>query len=348
MSYPSFQKPADSKKIRCVVYLEPSADSRFYQSIDRFFAQTYKLFGPNEAHQYHPHVAMTGFFNLYNDYEDEPQIVNLDVDKNISGDNSDENIGNVKLSVNRPLLTAQEKLDVLVEEIDTFLGEHGQDITPPRVEGILLSTPESSTHYPSSAVSSRSSSRPASPALSCSSSGSSTASFTSLQSPLFQKREQYKIHRRSSSLSSESSRSSSSSDSLQSLLIPLEACQTLHDIATYISSIPKNDPRFQSSNKDLQTNIRKKSINHISLAYCGNRYASDEGVRERLTGEAMQNLLKMARDEIVFDEVKDNDPEDPMRAGWDLVVFENLKSCSTLEDRHAWREVKRWKIVDEV
>ncbi|CAG8595717.1 3008_t:CDS:1 [Acaulospora morrowiae] len=92
-------------KISCIIYLEPSSTSRFYQSIANFYDQTLKLFGPNEALKYHPHVSMTGFFNLYDG----------------------------------PDKSSHEKLDKIIKFINSFLESHKGQITHPKIEGIIRS-----------------------------------------------------------------------------------------------------------------------------------------------------------------------------------------------------------------
>ncbi|CAG8545209.1 12456_t:CDS:10 [Ambispora gerdemannii] len=322
-----------AKPLRCIVYLEPSKNSKFYQSIDEFFAQTYKLFGANEAHQYHPHISMTGFFSLYDDEEEQEEEETMtrcsDIDNNsTSSDNKDDEENTSSDSASR--------LNIIVEEIDNFLAKNKDEFTPPHVEGILLVPPElPSVSYPPSAASSA----PSTP-LSSSPIGSCSSPI-SPKSPIRQ--EQYKLHRRSSSYSSSSSKSSQSRDTLQSLLIPIKACQKLHEFASHLTNFSRNDPRLVPSISSLSSVIRRKSINHISLAYCGDRFANLDGVKERLTGEVMQTMLRMAREGIVFDEVREDAQQ---KAGWDVVVYEHVKACSILEDRHVWREIKRWSIVD--
>ncbi|CAG8693556.1 13795_t:CDS:2 [Ambispora leptoticha] len=311
-----------AKPLRCIVYLEPSSSSRFYQSIDEFFAQTYKLFGANEAH--------------HNSSD------NKDDEEHTSSDSA--SVSTITRHHNhprRPRLAAIEKLNIIVEEIDNFLTKNKEEITHPHVEGILLVPPElPSMSYPSSAASSAPSTpRSASPI-------GIPSSPISPKSPIRQ--EQYKLHRRSSSHSSSSSRSSQSRDTLQSLLIPIKACQKLHEFASHLANFSRNDPRLAPplpASSSSSSFIRRKSINHISLAYCGDRFANLDGVKERLTGEVMQTMLRMAKEGIVFDEVREDALQ---KAAWDVVVYEHVKSCSLLEDRHVWREIKRWRVADGV
>ncbi|KAJ1972124.1 hypothetical protein H4R35_004852 [Dimargaris xerosporica] len=49
---------------RCIIYLEPSRTSWLYRQLERFYHQTRLEFGPSEAHQYHPHCSLSGFFTV--------------------------------------------------------------------------------------------------------------------------------------------------------------------------------------------------------------------------------------------------------------------------------------------
>ncbi|KAI9478975.1 hypothetical protein LPJ78_004063 [Coemansia sp. RSA 989] len=49
---------------KCIVYLEPRRNTPLYTAIEEFFRVSASMFGPTEAHQYHPHSSMTGFIDL--------------------------------------------------------------------------------------------------------------------------------------------------------------------------------------------------------------------------------------------------------------------------------------------
>ncbi|KAJ1851895.1 hypothetical protein GGH12_004140 [Coemansia sp. RSA 1822] len=49
---------------KCIVYLEPRRGSPLYAGIEEFFRASCALWGPTEAHMYHPHSSMTGFIDL--------------------------------------------------------------------------------------------------------------------------------------------------------------------------------------------------------------------------------------------------------------------------------------------
>ncbi|KAI0224320.1 hypothetical protein L0F63_007371 [Massospora cicadina] len=49
---------------RFILYLEPSPNSKLAKSILEFYRLSHVKVGPNEAHLYHPHCSMTGFFSL--------------------------------------------------------------------------------------------------------------------------------------------------------------------------------------------------------------------------------------------------------------------------------------------
>ncbi|KAJ2842188.1 hypothetical protein IWW36_005999 [Coemansia brasiliensis] len=49
---------------KCIVYLEPRRNTPLYMAIEEFFRVSASMFGPTEAHQYHPHSSMTGFIDL--------------------------------------------------------------------------------------------------------------------------------------------------------------------------------------------------------------------------------------------------------------------------------------------
>ncbi|KAJ1765100.1 hypothetical protein LPJ69_001465 [Coemansia sp. RSA 1752] len=52
---------------KCIVYLEPRRGSPLYTGIEEFFRASCALWGPTEAHMYHPHSSMTGFIDLPTD-----------------------------------------------------------------------------------------------------------------------------------------------------------------------------------------------------------------------------------------------------------------------------------------
>jgi hypothetical protein len=52
------------KKTKYILYLEPSKTSYLFTKLSAFFKASRDIFGPNEAHQYHPHCSMTGFFDV--------------------------------------------------------------------------------------------------------------------------------------------------------------------------------------------------------------------------------------------------------------------------------------------
>ncbi|KAJ2753626.1 hypothetical protein H4S06_003713 [Coemansia sp. BCRC 34490] len=49
---------------KCIIYLEPRRTSPLYAAIEEFLRRSAQLFGPTEAHQYHPHSSMTGFIDV--------------------------------------------------------------------------------------------------------------------------------------------------------------------------------------------------------------------------------------------------------------------------------------------
>ncbi|KAI9500646.1 hypothetical protein BX070DRAFT_55873 [Coemansia spiralis] len=49
---------------KCIIYLEPRRSSPLYVAIEGFLRASADLFGPSEAHQYHPHSSMTGFIDI--------------------------------------------------------------------------------------------------------------------------------------------------------------------------------------------------------------------------------------------------------------------------------------------
>ncbi|KAJ1799023.1 hypothetical protein LPJ59_002114 [Coemansia sp. RSA 2399] len=49
---------------KCIIYLEPRRGSPLYTAIEGFLRMSAQLFGPTEAHQYHPHSSMTGFIDI--------------------------------------------------------------------------------------------------------------------------------------------------------------------------------------------------------------------------------------------------------------------------------------------
>ncbi|CAG8461602.1 25697_t:CDS:2 [Dentiscutata erythropus] len=107
-------------KLTCILYLEPTHSSQFYQSILKFYDQSLKLFGPNNAHQYDPHISMTGFFTLY----DNQRIINGNIDADY--ENSKEYI------------SAYKKLDQIIQFINNFLNNN-HNITYPLVKDIIIS-----------------------------------------------------------------------------------------------------------------------------------------------------------------------------------------------------------------
>jgi len=60
-----FQIPLSFQPVRkFIIYLEPRKSSCLFKSLTQFFKQSEMLYGFNEAHLYHPHTSMTGFFQL--------------------------------------------------------------------------------------------------------------------------------------------------------------------------------------------------------------------------------------------------------------------------------------------
>ncbi|KAF0416335.1 hypothetical protein F8M41_007471 [Gigaspora margarita] len=106
-----------ASKLTCILYLEPSHSSQFYQSILKFYDQSLKLVGPNNAHQYDPHISMTGFFTLY----DSQRIIN-----------------NCNIDENHEYISAYKKLDQIIQFIDNFLNNN-HNITYPLVKNIIFS-----------------------------------------------------------------------------------------------------------------------------------------------------------------------------------------------------------------
>ncbi|ORX72333.1 hypothetical protein DL89DRAFT_265923 [Linderina pennispora] len=49
---------------KVIIYLEPRRSSALYLAIEEFFRASAELVGYTEAHQYHPHISMTGFIDL--------------------------------------------------------------------------------------------------------------------------------------------------------------------------------------------------------------------------------------------------------------------------------------------
>lgn len=49
---------------RFVLYLEPSPNSRFYQSIEAFHNGVFDKYGPNQAQQYPPHCSLTNMMSI--------------------------------------------------------------------------------------------------------------------------------------------------------------------------------------------------------------------------------------------------------------------------------------------
>ncbi|KAJ1966289.1 hypothetical protein GGI12_000194 [Dipsacomyces acuminosporus] len=49
---------------KCIIYLEPRRNTPLYTAIEGFFRASSAMFGPTEAHQYHPHSSMTGFIDV--------------------------------------------------------------------------------------------------------------------------------------------------------------------------------------------------------------------------------------------------------------------------------------------
>lgn len=47
-----------------ILYLEPDPSEQLSKSIMDFYNESKDVFGPNEAHQYHPHVSLTGFWQM--------------------------------------------------------------------------------------------------------------------------------------------------------------------------------------------------------------------------------------------------------------------------------------------
>ncbi|CAG8492495.1 1492_t:CDS:1 [Funneliformis caledonium] len=108
-----------------------------------------------------------------------------------------------------------------------------------------------------------------------------------------------------------------------SLLISLQVCQPLHQLVQLISH--------------LDSNIRPKRIDHISLAYCSNSFVE---CQQKLNNkDRMQSMLDMARELIEFDEVNDGNC-----GSWDIVFYENLKRSQKLNEQHIFRAIKRWRM----
>ncbi|PVZ99332.1 hypothetical protein BB558_004660 [Smittium angustum] len=59
----------------CILYLEPRKTSALYKAIELFFEKSKEIYGPNEAHVYHPHCSMTGFFTV-NDFSFNESLLN--------------------------------------------------------------------------------------------------------------------------------------------------------------------------------------------------------------------------------------------------------------------------------
>jgi hypothetical protein len=55
-----------NKECKYIIYLEPSCTSELYKSIMELYNKTEILFGRNDAHKYHPHVSLCGFFEIPN------------------------------------------------------------------------------------------------------------------------------------------------------------------------------------------------------------------------------------------------------------------------------------------
>ncbi|KAJ9080786.1 hypothetical protein DSO57_1021191 [Entomophthora muscae] len=66
-SFNSYFPRRHSSKRRFIVYLEPAPQSKLAASILEFYRLSRIKVGPNEAHLYHPHCSMTGFFTLASD-----------------------------------------------------------------------------------------------------------------------------------------------------------------------------------------------------------------------------------------------------------------------------------------
>jgi hypothetical protein len=45
-----------------ILYLQPKRSSSLYKSVTAFYSLSLEKLGPNEAHLYHPHVSITGFW----------------------------------------------------------------------------------------------------------------------------------------------------------------------------------------------------------------------------------------------------------------------------------------------
>ncbi|KAJ2744972.1 hypothetical protein GGI20_002546 [Coemansia sp. BCRC 34301] len=56
--------PSAMPRRKCIIYLEPRRTSTLYAAIEQFFTMSASLYGPTEAHMYHPHCSMTGFIDI--------------------------------------------------------------------------------------------------------------------------------------------------------------------------------------------------------------------------------------------------------------------------------------------
>ncbi|CAG8535465.1 7302_t:CDS:2, partial [Racocetra persica] len=116
-----------------------------------------------------------------------------------------------------------------------------------------------------------------------------------------------------------------------SLLIPLQVCQAMLDLVNQLSclSFEESNSNISTSDNGTKTIIRPKAIDHLSLAYSRNGFISNN---------KMMKLKRLANKVIVFDEVKQQ------KCGWDIVIYEELEHSTKLENKHVFREVKRWNI----
>ncbi|CAG8462655.1 5515_t:CDS:1 [Paraglomus brasilianum] len=250
---------------RCILYLEPARSSEFYQTIKSFYDASIALNIENEAQQYHPHISMTGFFVCRN------------CDKNKSDD--EDGLIRKRTEAEKVLSNDEGKKEGKVGKINEDLSNESKSISKPI--NILnpnqfttsLYSSHSPTFPPSSSspnnrfpLSPRSPVSIYSPAINFPPSviilKNVISNFISANLALFT---QPKIH---DFVRSE-----------DSVLIGLKVDKVYHRLV---------DEVIKTGN-EIGCEIRKKGIDHISLAYYFGKYGIRKGTTEKNSGDEPDN-----------------------------------------------------------
>lgn len=94
-----------------ILYLQPSNDTALWTCIQEFYKVTKMQFGPNEAHQYHPHISLTGFWNV-SDVDRQPDQYYIEFISPLVPPT-------IQVTVQPPLLVAKGSTQSLILPVET-------------------------------------------------------------------------------------------------------------------------------------------------------------------------------------------------------------------------------------